>query len=179
MKVNSTSENNDKHNKRKDGTTNNLSASTELSSSTSSSNTDIMVFKSQSDNKSSNKTKSIEHGISKCINGSSKKVLDKYCKFKNPKFQMGGFSTKTKIWKNLKQILLSQKAQATKVTYTSIDAPSPMTPVKKYSDISGLISIYTDPATKLRYSNSSEYQHLQSFSHETVLGLLILRKADM
>ena len=110
----------------------------------------------------------------------SKKVLDKKYKFKNAKYQGNGFTTKTKVWKNLKQIISSQKMQSSmrKVTYASIDAPSPITPVKKYSDLSGLYSLYTDPCTKLRYSNSTEYQQIQHLSSETIMGLLILRKAD-
>ncbi|CAK8678953.1 unnamed protein product [Clavelina lepadiformis] len=100
--------------------------------------------------------------------------------FKNPKYRENGFSTRTKVWKNLKQIMNAQKSQSSngEVTYASIDAPPPVKPVKKYSDISGLPAFYTDPHTKLRYSNSDEYRQIQHISSDTVVGLLALRQAS-
>nr|CAB3256212.1 INO80 complex subunit C [Phallusia mammillata] len=100
--------------------------------------------------------------------------------FKNPKYRENGFVIQTRIWKNLKQIMNTQKSQSLpgEITYASIDAPASMKPKKKYSDLSGLPALYTDPHTKLRYANSDEYRQIQHLSSDTVTGLLALRKAQ-
>uniref|UniRef100_A0A8V0XTT9 INO80 complex subunit C n=1 Tax=Gallus gallus TaxID=9031 RepID=A0A8V0XTT9_CHICK len=66
--------------------------------------------------------------------------------FKDPNFihsSIGGAAAgkKNRTWKNLKQILASERAlpwQLNDPSYFSIDAPPSFKPAKKYSDISGL-----------------------------------------
>ncbi|NXJ59122.1 IN80C protein, partial [Rostratula benghalensis] len=66
--------------------------------------------------------------------------------FKDPNFIHSGIGgaaagKKNRTWKNLKQILASERAlpwQLNDPSYFSIDAPPSFKPAKKYSDISGL-----------------------------------------
>ncbi|XP_048367353.1 INO80 complex subunit C isoform X2 [Sphaerodactylus townsendi] len=66
--------------------------------------------------------------------------------FKAPSFTHSGIGgaaagKKNRTWKNLKQILASERAlpwQLNDPSYFSIDAPPSFKPAKKYSDISGL-----------------------------------------
>ncbi|KAK2162253.1 hypothetical protein LSH36_101g03034 [Paralvinella palmiformis] len=62
--------------------------------------------------------------------------------------------------------------------YSRIDAPPSFKPAKKYSDLSGLPSLYTDPMTKLRYSSGEEYTRASKLPSDIVTGLLQLRKAN-
>ncbi|KAF6088135.1 INO80 complex subunit C [Phyllostomus discolor] len=72
--------------------------------------------------------------------------------FKDPNFVHSGHGgavagKKNRTWKNLKQILASERAlpwQLNDPNYFSIDAPPSFKPAKKYSDVSGLlVSIIT------------------------------------
>ncbi|XP_054767403.2 mucin-2-like [Lytechinus pictus] len=107
--------------------------------------------------------------------------------FKNPNFTFsgkGGLSAgkKTRTWKTLKQIIASERVQLNRPvgsTYSSIDAPPSRKPPKKYSDISGLPAKYTDPRTKLRYSNTEEFAQLRMLPQDIVNGLLALRRANL
>ena len=101
-------------------------------------------------------------------------------KFKNPKFTFKCLgSHKKKSWKGLKQILQAEKSASTwsvdTASYSSIDAPPPLKPPKKYSDISGLPAPYTDPATQLYYSNRKEFESIRSLPSHVVEGYLSLR----
>ena len=90
-------------------------------------------------------------------------------------------SKKTRVWKNLKQIIATEKSQPWKpedVTYNSIDAPPSFKPSKKYSDLSGLVAYYTDPQTKLRYATAEEYSRIKLMPSDLVSGCLALRKAN-
>lgn len=84
-------------------------------------------------------------------------------------------------WKHLKQILQAENYHllpADQPTYVSIDAPPSMYPTKKYCDISGFEAPYTDPRTKLRYTNSEVFARLRSLPDDYVQGFLSLRSAQ-
>ncbi|XP_006755276.1 PREDICTED: INO80 complex subunit C [Myotis davidii] len=96
--------------------------------------------------------------------------------FKDPNFVHSGHGgavagKKNRTWKNLKQILASERAlpwQLNDPNYFSIDAPPSFKPAKKYSDVSGLLANYTDPQSKLRF---------RRLPSDVVTGYLALRKA--
>ncbi|XP_064647935.1 INO80 complex subunit C-like [Lineus longissimus] len=88
---------------------------------------------------------------------------------------------KTRVWKNLKQIVAADRQlpwQPTDTLYGSIEAPPSFKPAKKYSDITGLPAKYTDPQTKLRYATPDEYTRIRMLPQDIVAGLLTLRKAN-
>lgn len=62
--------------------------------------------------------------------------------------------------------------------YWSIDAPPSFRPTKKFSDISGLESNYTDPQTKLNFASAQEYKIIKKMPSDIVVGYLTLRKAN-
>lgn len=62
--------------------------------------------------------------------------------------------------------------------YGSIDAPPSFRPAKKYSDISGLETHYTDPHTKLNFANTAEYKIIKKLPSDLVAGYLTLRRAN-
>ncbi|XP_036275781.1 INO80 complex subunit C isoform X4 [Pipistrellus kuhlii] len=87
---------------------------------------------------------------------------------------------KNRTWKNLKQILASERAlpwQLNDPNYFSIDAPPSFKPAKKYSDVSGLLANYTDPQSKLRFSSIEEFSYIRRLPSDVVTGYLALRKA--
>ena len=107
-------------------------------------------------------------------------------------------SGKKRQWKALKQILAQEvcetttKESTTSTTsmlrpmpssirgplYGSIDAPPSFRPAKKYSDISGLETHYTDPHTKLNFANTAEYKIIKKLPSDLVAGYLTLRRAN-
>uniref|UniRef100_K7FTV7 INO80 complex subunit C n=1 Tax=Pelodiscus sinensis TaxID=13735 RepID=K7FTV7_PELSI len=105
--------------------------------------------------------------------------------FKDPSFIHSGIGgaaagKKNRTWKNLKQILASERAlpwQLNDPSYFSIDAPPSFKPAKKYSDISGLPANYTDPQSKLRFSSIEEFAYIRMLPSDVVTGYLALRKA--
>ncbi|KAM6319050.1 INO80 complex subunit C [Aegotheles albertisi] len=105
--------------------------------------------------------------------------------FKDPKFIHSGIGgaaagKKNRTWKNLKQILASERAlpwQLNDPSYFNIDAPPSFKPAKKYSDISGLPANYTDPQSKLRFSTIEEFAYIRMLPSDVVTGYLALRKA--
>ncbi|XP_062356070.1 INO80 complex subunit C [Cinclus cinclus] len=105
--------------------------------------------------------------------------------FKDPNFihsSIGGAAAgkKNRTWKNLKQILASERAlpwQLNDPSYFNIDAPPSFKPAKKYSDISGLPANYTDPQSKLRFSTIEEFAYIRMLPSDVVAGYLALRKA--
>ncbi|XP_060104328.1 INO80 complex subunit C [Heteronotia binoei] len=105
--------------------------------------------------------------------------------FKAPSFTHSGIGgaaagKKNRTWKNLKQILVSERAlpwQLNDPSYFSIDAPPSFKPAKKYSDISGLPANYTDPQSKLRFSTIEEFAYVRMLPSDVVAGYLTLRKA--
>ncbi|KAK3588034.1 hypothetical protein CHS0354_012080 [Potamilus streckersoni] len=110
--------------------------------------------------------------------------IDKIPVFKDPNFVHSNKGTsgnkRTRIWKNLKQIIAAERALPWKpedVTYGSIDGPPSFKPAMKYSDLSGLPAKYTDPQTKLRYTTAEEYSRISLMPSDVVTGCLALRKA--
>lgn len=105
--------------------------------------------------------------------------------FKAPSFIHSGIGgaaagKKNRTWKNLKQILASERTlpwQVNDPNYFSIDAPPSFKPAKKYSDISGLPADYTDPQSKLRFSTIEEFAYIRMLPTDIVTGYLTLRKA--
>ncbi|XP_074844106.1 INO80 complex subunit C isoform X2 [Carettochelys insculpta] len=105
--------------------------------------------------------------------------------FKDPNFIHSGIGgaaagKKNRTWKNLKQILASERAlpwQLNDPSYFNIDAPPSFKPAKKYSDISGLPANYTDPQSKLRFSSIEEFAYIRMLPSDVVAGYLALRKA--
>lgn len=109
-------------------------------------------------------------------------------------------ANKKRVWKSLKQILQTERSLkwpeeaitckcSLKIGLTtlyhrfrifpdsSLNPPPSFKPPKKYSDISGLISYYTDPQTKLHYHNSEEYQTIKTLPSDLTAGYLALRGA--
>ncbi|KAK9884836.1 hypothetical protein WA026_009060 [Henosepilachna vigintioctopunctata] len=88
---------------------------------------------------------------------------------------------KKKTWKSLKQIISSEKTlpwpEGT-VLYSSINAPPSFRPPEKFSDLSGLPALYTDPATRLRYANKEEYATILDLPMDITAGYLALRGAS-
>ncbi|XP_038653593.1 INO80 complex subunit C isoform X2 [Scyliorhinus canicula] len=105
--------------------------------------------------------------------------------FKDPNFIHSGIGgagagKKSRVWKNLKQILATERMLPWKLNdpnYSSIDALPSFKPAKKYSDISGLPANYTDPQSKLRYSSTEEFSYIRMLPSDIVTGYLALRKA--
>uniref|UniRef100_A0A8C3RYL8 INO80 complex subunit C n=2 Tax=Chelydra serpentina TaxID=8475 RepID=A0A8C3RYL8_CHESE len=105
--------------------------------------------------------------------------------FKDPNFIHSGIGgaaagKKNRTWKNLKQILASERAlpwQLNDPSYFNIEAPPSFKPAKKYSDISGLPANYTDPQSKLRFSSIEEFAYIRMLPSDVVTGYLALRKA--
>jgi len=102
--------------------------------------------------------------------------------FKNVDFQHLNISNgKKKPWKTLKQVLSQEQSLVwpeSAVTYSSLDAPPSFRPSKKYSDLSGLEALYTDPQTKLHYASTEEFQEIRRLPSDIVQGYLTLRKAN-
>ncbi|KAI8789425.1 INO80 complex subunit C [Biomphalaria glabrata] len=105
--------------------------------------------------------------------------------FKDPNFVHSskgiGGNKRIRVWKNLKQIVTAERALPwgpDAVTYGSIDAPPSFRPAKKYSDISGLEAKYTDPQTKMRFSNADEFRRVKLLPSDIIAGCLQLRKAN-
>ncbi|XP_074656681.1 INO80 complex subunit C-like [Tubulanus polymorphus] len=88
---------------------------------------------------------------------------------------------KSRVWKNLKQIIAleRQTRNTDEPTYGSLDAiPSLNKPARKYSDITGLRALYTDPQTKLRYTTIDEFTRIRTLPVDIITGYLTLRKAN-
>nr|XP_047136941.1 INO80 complex subunit C-like [Hydra vulgaris] len=96
--------------------------------------------------------------------------------FKNPNFQL----TKKKTWKSVRQVAQAERLQLPPdaPSYLSIETPPPVKPVKKYSDISGQLAVYTDPHTGLYYASVEEYKKIRRLTPDVVQGYLALRGAN-
>ena len=98
--------------------------------------------------------------------------------FKSLKFvQSKSVPKKSRVWKSLRQIVSAERSTVRAITYMNIDAAASIKPPKKYSDISGLEAKYTDPQTKLRFANASEFQFIRTLQPEAINAYLSLRKA--
>lgn len=61
---------------------------------------------------------------------------------------------------------------------SSINAPPSFRPAKKYSDISGLIALYTDPKSKLNFHNAEEFAIVRNLKNDLTAGYLAIRGAS-
>ena len=98
--------------------------------------------------------------------------------FKNPNFSLK--KCMTKPIKTFKQIIQAENYDsypALVPNYNSIEAAPSTLPNKKYSDISGHVSRYTEPKTNLRYSNPYEFHIIRQLTQEHIEAYLSLRKA--
>lgn len=96
-------------------------------------------------------------------------------------YQNSKCSAKKRAWKSLKQIIATEKSLPWPddvVHYSSINAPPSFRPAAKYSDLSGLPAPYTDPQTRLRFSNKEEYATLNGLPMDITAGYLALRGAS-
>ncbi|XP_055390354.1 INO80 complex subunit C [Condylostylus longicornis] len=101
-------------------------------------------------------------------------------KFKKKSFINYHSKNKKSQWKSLKQIVTYERSlpwSEDAVIYSSLNPPPSFYPAKKYSDISGLIGLYTDPETKIRYHNSEEYITVKNLPMDLRAGYLQLRGA--
>ena len=101
--------------------------------------------------------------------------------FKNPNFQHSNVvGARKRPWKTLKQVLAAEAAldwPEDAITYSSLEAPPSFVPAKKYSDLSGVEALYTDPHTRLNYACPEEFSELRKLPSDIVQGYLALRKA--
>lgn len=108
----------------------------------------------------------------------SEPVVENVPIFKSLKFvQSKSVSKKSRVWKSLRQIITAERSNIRAITYMNIDAAASLKPPKKYSDISGLEAKYTDPQTKLRFANASEFQFIRTLQPEAINSYLSLRRA--
>ena len=80
----------------------------------------------------------------------------------------------------LKQVLAAEAGldwPQDAITYSSLEAPPSFVPAKKYSDLSGVEALYTDPQTRLNYACPEEFAELRKLPSDIVQGYLALRKA--
>eukprot|EP00088_Acartia_fossae_P064571 TRINITY_DN7949_c0_g1_i1.p1 TRINITY_DN7949_c0_g1~~TRINITY_DN7949_c0_g1_i1.p1 ORF type:complete len:121 (+),score=17.22 TRINITY_DN7949_c0_g1_i1:57-419(+) len=100
--------------------------------------------------------------------------------FKNPDYVHSNVQNgKKKPWKTLRQILAQTPSSSDdSITYSSLDAPPSFKPAKKYSDLSGLETTYTDPQTKLHYASPEEFQDIRRMPSDLIQGYLTLRRAN-
>uniref|UniRef100_T1JEQ4 Vps72/YL1 C-terminal domain-containing protein n=1 Tax=Strigamia maritima TaxID=126957 RepID=T1JEQ4_STRMM len=118
--------------------------------------------------------------------GDKEEKKDKIPVFKDPNFVHSNksgqaASKKTRVWKNLKQIIAAERLlqwTSEDITYVNLEAPPSFKPAKKYSDISGLLANYTDPQTKIRYATTDEFSKLRLLPIDLATGYLALRKAN-
>lgn len=97
--------------------------------------------------------------------------------FKNSKFLEKRQGKKAD--KSLKQIISGERYDlypTSVATYLSIEAGPSILPAKKYCDISGHTSKYTDASSGLRYCTSDEYRIIKGLTLEHIESLLLLRK---
>ena len=106
------------------------------------------------------------------------KQIGRETPFKNPEFSLKKCTTKP--IKTFKQIIQAENYEsypASVPNFMSIEVAPSTLPNKKYSDISGHVSKYTEPKTNLRYSNTYEYQIIRQLTQEHIDTYLVLRKA--
>jgi len=110
------------------------------------------------------------------------KIGETVLRFKNPDYVHRNIQNgKRKPWRTLKQVIAQEQSstwQEEAITYSSLDAPPSFIPAKKYSDLSGLETTYTDPQTKLNYATADEFQEIRRMPSDLIQGYLTLRKAN-
>jgi len=104
--------------------------------------------------------------------------------FKNAKSRN---SKKSRGQKTLKQILaletrhrMSQSSSSrfpSALLYSEMEAGPSFRPAKRYSDISGFESRYSDPSSGLRFDSPDEYARIRLLPADVIEGLLEWRNA--
>ncbi len=97
--------------------------------------------------------------------------------FKNPAYTPPHRRNKT-----IKQVLLDEGrrgvvAALDRPTYTNVDAPPSLLPMRKWCDITGLRGVYHEPRTGLRYRDMEVYAFIKSLPHGVDAQYLFLRRA--
>eukprot|EP00043_Microstomoeca_roanoka_P029992 m.24164 g.24164 ORF g.24164 m.24164 type:complete len:129 (-) comp9629_c0_seq1:274-660(-) len=88
---------------------------------------------------------------------------------------------KSKAIKNLKGALHAERQEKYSrdaVLYSSISAPVPLLPVKKYCDLTGLLAKYRDPKTHLLYHSKAEFVRVHELPRSGITALLTMRGAN-
>jgi len=121
-----------------------------------------------------------------CTTNTSSSTCQSHVKsapFKSPQFmslRSASSSKKSRAWKNLKQMIASEKCSSgvSGVSYGALDSPASKRPCKKYSDVTGIAAKYKDPTSKLLYHNSDEFATITILSQDVINGYLELRKGN-
>lgn len=90
-------------------------------------------------------------------------------------------SLKSKSWKSSRSLLSAEHydmVSPSTATYINIDAPPSILPPKKYCDITGLPSKYTDPVTKMRFESKEAFRLARKLHDHKVEEFLSLRHAQ-
>lgn len=90
-------------------------------------------------------------------------------------------SAKSKSWKSSRSLLTCEHydmVSPNTATYVNIDAPPSTLPPKKYCDITGLPSKYTDPVTKMRFESKDAFRVARRLHEHKVEEFLSLRRAQ-
>lgn len=90
-------------------------------------------------------------------------------------------AAKSKSWKSSRSLLTNEHydmVPPNTPTYVNIAAPPSMLPAKKYCDITGLPSKYTDPVTKMRFESKEAFRMARRLQDHKVEEFLSLRHAQ-
>ena len=90
-------------------------------------------------------------------------------------------TAKSKSWKSSRSLITAEHYDMVPVntpTFVNIDAPPSTLPAKKYCDITGLPSKYTDPVTKMRYESKEGFRMARRLHEHKVEEFLSLRRAQ-
>lgn len=89
---------------------------------------------------------------------------------------------KSKSWKSSRSLISAEHydmVSPNTPTYVNIDAPPSVLPAKKYCDITGLPSKYTDPVTKIRFASKEAFRIARKLQDHKVEEFLSLRHAQI
>eukprot|EP01104_Vermistella_antarctica_P018524 TRINITY_DN6898_c0_g1_i1.p2 TRINITY_DN6898_c0_g1~~TRINITY_DN6898_c0_g1_i1.p2 ORF type:complete len:130 (-),score=18.62 TRINITY_DN6898_c0_g1_i1:103-492(-) len=102
--------------------------------------------------------------------------------FKSAKWEASKQARSKRRRKTLKQILADERLMnlpPSVPTLSSIAAPPNLSCSRKYCDVTGFETTYTDPKTKLRFYNPKIYKVMQFFTMDRVQEYLRLRQAHV
>ncbi|KAA8491103.1 INO80 complex subunit C [Porphyridium purpureum] len=86
-----------------------------------------------------------------------------------------------RLWKSLKQTLNAEMYELVPAhlpTYTNIEAPPARLPPRKYCDITGAPTQYTDPKTKMFFSCTEAFKVIRQLPDNAVEEFLGIRNAS-
>jgi INO80 complex subunit C len=58
-------------------------------------------------------------------------------------------------------------------------APPSLLPKKKYCDLTGYPTTYTDPKSRVNYYSATQYAYVQAMANDQIQRLLALRRANV